>query len=326
MADVDVAVSTMADEAAESFVNEVAVRAGRPVYYVRALRGGAAGRIFRVIPGRDACKYCLGLAMAGRDEQAAWLKVDDLEDMLIAHECGNPVLASSAADLAMISALAAKVIVDDVGREFGPSNHWLWAAEGVQGHPALSTPFRLVERAVGPDPRCLYCGPPPVRRVVVPAPVFTRMADQVRRAGRNETGGVLVGRIEEDGTARIVDASGAGPRAVETPDRFDRDVAYCQRWIEARVRSGRCAYVGEWHSHTSGEARPSALDAESLSGIACADSYCRPTPVLVIVKSEEGEIVERGAFSFAPHRPYRDAELVVASATKRARRSGAQPT
>lgn len=320
LADVDVAVSTMADESAESFVNEAAVRAGRPVYYVRALRGGAVGRIFRVIPSRDACKYCVGLAMARGDEQAAWLAVDDLEDTLIAHECGNPVLASSAADLAMISALATKVIVDDVGSGFGPSNHWLWAAEGVAGHPALSTSFRLVDRSVEPDSACPFCAAPPVGRVVLPAKVFARMADQVQRAGKNETGGLLVGRIE-DGTALVVDASGAGPCAVETPARFDRDVDHCQTWLEERVRSGDVEYLGEWHSHTSGEARPSAVDAESLSGIARTSTYRQPNPTLIIVKSDDGEIVDQRAYSFAPRRPYRDAKLDITTRNRRARTS-----
>ncbi len=311
MAGIDVAVSTMADESAESFVNEVAVRVGRPVYYVRALRGGAVGRIFRVVPGRDACKYCLGLAMAGKDERAEWLKVDDLEETLIAHECGNPVLASSAADLAIVSALAAKVIIDDIGRGFGPANHWLWAAEGVEGHPALSVPYRLTERAVSPDPECPFCAPPPTRRVIVPAAVFGRMTDRVRQAGKNETGGVLVGLIEENGTARVVDASDAGPGAVETPERFDRDVAYCQQWLDERWRPGACEYLGEWHSHTSGEARPSPLDAQSLAGIAGTGAYGQPTPVLIILKSEDSAIADQGAFCFASHRPYSDAELVV---------------
>ena len=54
-------ISTIADDNTESYLNEQSIINNQTVFYARALRGGKAARIFRVIPGKDACFNCLTL-------------------------------------------------------------------------------------------------------------------------------------------------------------------------------------------------------------------------------------------------------------------------
>ena len=140
----DFALSTVADESVESAINEVATRIGKTVYYARAMRGGAVGRIFRVIPGRDACRYCLAHYMReGPTELSEWLNVIEQEDTVLAFECGNPIIASSGADLSMIASLTVKLVLDDLSVGYGAANHWLWTTEVVPDHPVLVEPYKL---------------------------------------------------------------------------------------------------------------------------------------------------------------------------------------
>lgn len=164
----DLTISTTADESVESAVNEVATRIGKTVYYARALRGGASGRIFRVIPGRDACRYCLAYYMRQDGEQkelSTWLNVPEDEDTVLMFECGNPIIASSGADLSLIGSLTVKIVLDDIKSGFGETNHWLWTTEEVEGHPALNETYKLNGRSVPPYKDCPFCSDPPIKKV-----------------------------------------------------------------------------------------------------------------------------------------------------------------
>jgi integrative and conjugative element protein (TIGR02256 family) len=311
LTDCDFAISTMADESAESAVNEVATRMGKMVYYARAVRGGASGRIFRVIPGRDACRYCLARYIRegeAQNELSAWLNVPEDEDTVLAFECGNPIIASSAADLSLIASLAARVVMDDIGAGLGAANHWLWTTEGVADHPALSEPYKLHAKEVPPYPDCPFCSDPPVKTIIMPAQVRAFMSQQAAAANGNEVCGILLGYFREDNTVEVTEASDAGPNARSTLTGCWRDVEYVQQWIDERLQrgGGRLRYVGEWHSHPSLDTRPSHIDVDSLMGIAASQDYLCPTPVMVVLgQSANGE--ERlSAYSFAVARPYKE--------------------
>jgi integrative and conjugative element protein (TIGR02256 family) len=319
LSDCDLAVSTTADESLEAAVNEVAVAIGQTVYYVRGMRGGTAGRIFRVIPGRDACRYCVSSVMkkakaqADETHPAAWLHVPELEGTLLSHECGNPVLAGSGVDLTLISSLAARVVLNDLAGGFGDNNHWLWASDAIAGHPALDQPFNLVARRLERDPDCPFCADPPVQQVRVPSRVQEQLEGRAIAAEGKETCGILVGRITEDRIATVIDASDAGPKAESSAATCSRDVGYTQRWLEGRVKEaeGEIEYIGEWHSHPSEDTTPSTTDTTSLTDIANSPNYLCKTPVMLILGCSEGQVKQRSAYCFAPGRPFRAIEYEV---------------
>jgi integrative and conjugative element protein (TIGR02256 family) len=317
LSDCDLAVSTTADESMEAAVNEVAVATSRVVYYVRGMRGGTAGRIFRVIPGRDACRYCVSTYIKrARSEEShpdAWMQVPELEGTLLSHECGNPVLAGSGVDLNLISSLATRVVLSDLSGGFGDDNHWLWASEAIPGHPVLERPFNLVARRLERDPNCPFCSDPPVRQVLIPRHVQDELERRARDAGERETCGILIGNFTEGRVAVVADASDAGPNAESSPTICSRDVEYTQRWLEEKLRGrgGEIEYIGEWHSHTAEDTTPSATDTTSLTDIANSPNYLCRTPVMLILGCSGGEVRRRSAYCFAAGRPFKEIEYQV---------------
>lgn len=306
LSDANLAICSTANESLEAAINEVAVTKPQTVYYVRGMRGGTAGRIFRVIPGRDACRYCVSTRT--NDPEFQWLRVPELEDTILSHECGNPVLAGSGIDLTLIATLASRIVLNDVGGAFGDENHWLWTSEAVTGHPVLDEPYKLIARRVAPVPDCPFCSDPPILTVRVPIAIHTMMEKQVMESAEKETGGVLIGYFTDDRIAVVVEASDAGPKAESSVNGFSRDVEYTQRWLEQRVTEseGKIEYIGEWHSHPSEDTRPSSIDTTSLTEIANSPNYLCRTPVMVIMGYAEGQVAKSSAYSFAPNRPFRE--------------------
>lgn len=323
LSDCDLAVSTTADESLEAAVNEVAVTESQIVYYARAMRGGTAGRIFRVIPGRDACRYCISShvkrAQSDEDDSHRWINVPELEGTLLSHECGNPVLAGSGIDLTLIAGLATRIILNDMATGFGDDNHWLWASEAIPGHPVLDNAFNLVARRLERDPDCPFCADPPVQQVRVPSHVQEQMEMRAIEADGKETCGILVGKITDDRIAIVYDASDAGPKAESSATICSRDVEYMQQWLEERIKdsNGEIEYIGEWHSHPSEDTTPSTTDTTSLTDIANSPNYLCRTPVMLILGCSEGQVKRRSAYCFATGRPFRSIEYqVVDSSTQ----------
>jgi integrative and conjugative element protein (TIGR02256 family) len=77
-----------------------------------------------------------------------------------------------------------------------------------------------------------------------------------------ETGGILLGR-DESGSITICQAGGPGPQAKRGPKRFDRDLEHAQKLADAAWKQHGWQWLGEWHTHPSGQLAPSELDLTS---------------------------------------------------------------
>lgn len=296
LSDCDIAVSTVADENTEMVVNEAASRVGRTVIFGRALRAGAAARIFRVRPDRDACKRCLslyrreveedatGAEQSPRSAERAYVTLPDSAGEVIGRECGNPILAGSAVDLRVAADLTARAVVDELSA--GSSwNTLIWSREALpEVHPALAEPYGVLRQTFEPHPECTVCGRPLTSAIVLASGVREEITRLTEAKPEVETGGILIGYRDTDGRVHVLEATDAGPNAVETAVRFERDRDYCQARVDdaARRLAERGQYVGEWHSHLEADPRPSARDIESLTGIAEAPNYLTDEPVMLI--------------------------------------------
>lgn len=77
-----------------------------------------------------------------------------------------------------------------------------------------------------------------------------------------ETGGILLGT---DDTQAIVvrHAGGPGPKARRETHRFLRDLVHAQELADQVWKEDRSQWIGEWHTHPSGDLTPSQFDLEN---------------------------------------------------------------
>ena len=286
-ASVGIGISSMADDNTEGYINELAVAQDRMMYYARALRGGKAARIFRVRPGKDACFQCLALH---KQEGNPLFPVVPEDETLptIRNECNNPVRPASAADLKLIAALASRLVLDQLQTEGdSPINHWVWTTEPALALGATAElPQVLLARHLPPHPACSICQPPMSTVFIHPAALQLMRSLTLQTPGI-ETGGILVGRIRESMEIVIESASGPGPNAHRSATGFDRDVSYCQRFVDEQAVAG-LLYIGEWHSHPTEDNRPSQTDLASLRQVAQHSNYLTTQPIMIIM-SRSGE-------------------------------------
>jgi integrative and conjugative element protein (TIGR02256 family) len=279
--DGSVSISSMADDNTEAFLNERAVISHKVVFYARALRGGKAARIFRVIPGKDACFHCLGLY---RNEQKEITIIPEDETLpTLTNECNNPVRPASAADLKLIAALTSRILLDELQKGFGESNHWIWSSEKLEG----LQPFQLQPQTIPLHPECYYCNHKEKVEVLLPTDVLKQMQELVAENPQLETGGVLAGYVNEEGNIIISNASGPGPKATKSATKFKKDIEYCQTFLDGLFVSSdkKIVYIGEWHSHPSQCNKPSGIDINSLTQIAYQKEYLTDMPVMIILSN-----------------------------------------
>lgn len=98
-----------------------------------------------------------------------------------------------------------------------------------------------------------------------------------------ETGGPLFG-YESDEDAVVIGAGGPGSGARHRPRSFRPDHDAVDRAI-ARVREAsehRYRFLGTWHTHPLGSARPSATDVAGAKSIADEPEVLVPRPLVLI--------------------------------------------
>lgn len=105
-----------------------------------------------------------------------------------------------------------------------------------------------------------------------------------RKAGRQETGGVVIGRYTAAlDCAVITELSAPPPDSKASPTRFDRGVQGLRDLLHVRWKREGTYYLGEWHFHPFAAAEPSAIDLSGIADIARdRRSHC-PEPLLLII-------------------------------------------
>ena len=103
------------------------------------------------------------------------------------------------------------------------------------------------------------------------------------KAGRLETGGILIGRYNKTHDVAIVTWVCGPPEDSRRGRRqFWRGFRGVQRLL-TRLWRKQEYYLGEWHYHPGGPARLSALDIEQMKCIAESTEYHCPEPILILV-------------------------------------------
>lgn len=284
-----IGLSSIADDNIEGYLNEQAVINNKIVFYVRALRGGKAARIFRVIPGVDACKNCL--ALYAETEDSKFVKIPEDPNLpTIMNECNNPIRPASAADLKLIASIFSRVVINYLQTDEHDKNHWIWYSEDLENLPLdPNSQFSLFSSFLAPNPKCTICIEPHPIPVRIFEKVVQFIINEIDIEPEVETGGILVGTLDDNGSIVVRFASGPGPSAIKEKTRFEKDISYCQQILDEKYRQSQSngVYVGEWHYHPSGSNHPSDLDLDSLYKISQQNNYLTDKPIMLIFSQDK---------------------------------------
>lgn len=106
---------------------------------------------------------------------------------------------------------------------------------------------------------------------------------ETQKRHRTETGGALFGYVSDNDIV-VACAYGPGPRARHRRTSFDPDPRMTGALIQAvrAASDGRYRYLGSWHSHPHGRARPSAQDVRTTEDVARQRDVLLPSPLVLI--------------------------------------------
>lgn len=121
---------------------------------------------------------------------------------------------------------------------------------------------------------------------ILPA-AMARIIVACQRADPLETGGILIGHYTTALDHAIVTAASCAPSDSRSSNHsFQRGVRGLQRRLVRAWHRDQEFYLGEWHSHPANSPEASATDITQMQGIAEAERYHCPEPVLLIIGGE----------------------------------------
>lgn len=146
-------------------------------------------------------------------------------------------------------------------------------------------------------------------QIALPSSTRTKLCRELQRAGRRETGGLLLAeQLNDQGRFRVVDI---------TVDPHGGEHAYFERKPEHHSQAlqsffaensndfGRFNYLGEWHSHPSFSVAPSLTDIKTMQDLV-EEPGSIDFAVLMIVRLRMFVMLEVGAYLFMRgHSPQR---------------------
>jgi integrative and conjugative element protein (TIGR02256 family) len=119
-------------------------------------------------------------------------------------------------------------------------------------------------------------------RVVLEAEQIDSMAEYIRIAGRNETGGILLGHYPGLNTASITQIIGPPSDSKSGRYWFLRGVKGLSILLANAWKKNEY-YLGEWHYHPNGTTEPSQQDLTQMRKISKNSQYNCPEPVMIII-------------------------------------------
>lgn len=139
----------------------------------------------------------------------------------------------------------------------------------------------------------------------------------MRRAGRREIGGILLGEHVGDEAFRLVDVT--VQRSGGSSAHFVRDPAQHQPQLDSFFAKTsehftRYNYLGEWHSHPSFEPLPSAKDIATMQTIVEHEEVGANFAVLIIARIGFIGRVQLSACLFRPFSRPEEVQIVMEQA------------
>jgi integrative and conjugative element protein (TIGR02256 family) len=138
-------------------------------------------------------------------------------------------------------------------------------------------------------------------QLLLPSQIVKRLHRELRRAGRREIGGLLMGEHVRDEIFRVVDVSiqrSGGTQACFIRNPGDHQTQLQEFFARTGEDYSRFNYLGEWHSHPTFEPAPSCADVHTMQSIVEDPAVGANFLTLLISKLSRGKGIEVTAMAF----------------------------
>lgn len=141
--------------------------------------------------------------------------------------------------------------------------------------------------------------------LTIPGPQVRALLGFARRAGRRETGGLLVGYYGAQlDRAHVTVVSPPPPDSRASGWSFERGVRGLTSWLADLWSSPtQRYYLGEWHFHPHASPEASRDDRRRMVGISANKGYRCPEPLLLILGGDPNARWEARAYVFPAAQP-----------------------
>lgn len=126
--------------------------------------------------------------------------------------------------------------------------------------------------------------------------VLCEMCRKAEACFPNETGGLLVGKIDEDGVAHVLQSISPAKEIVCTGSYY-REVRGMEKVWRGLNKKGMM-YLGEWHSHPNGSTRFSSADLKAMKGIYEDEGVILSKPLMVIIGVKNGALTNEAVYAY----------------------------
>ncbi len=126
--------------------------------------------------------------------------------------------------------------------------------------------------------------------VLIEAPLRerVRLLAGASQDGR-ETGGILLGHgPDPDGLIKVAHVGDPGPGAERRSDFFLRDLHHSRRLAAKAWLADGSDWIGEWHTHPTGEPQPSLRDLQTYTQILVATPSLEVFVSLIVTPAPDG--------------------------------------
>lgn len=140
-------------------------------------------------------------------------------------------------------------------------------------------------------------------QILLTIEILKRLRRELRRAGKQEIGGLLMGEHVRDDIFRVVDITvqrSGGSHSCFVRDPSDHKTQLDEFFARTKGDYSRFNYLGEWHSHPSFEAVPSSTDMETMQSIVSDPAVGVNFLALMVVKLARRKRIEATAMAFRP--------------------------
>jgi integrative and conjugative element protein (TIGR02256 family) len=193
--------------------------------------------------------------------------------------CSTPTFTGSAAEVTALATTMFSAALDALADPDGP-------APDASQHPMAVAAVRLDTRDDHPSvgPGAAWLGWPNDTVIVeerdqiqvrISATAMAEMRAETRRGARArgdriETGGMLVGALDEAAMCIYIDtACGPPPDSRLSDQHFEHGTSGAQHLIDHHLKrsQGASGFIGMWHTHPYGVAAPSPTDRAGMAGL-----------------------------------------------------------